>query len=128
MKPSSKQRFNCGCGKQHTIGSCAVIQTHWYTPPRGCCEGDYWNTGELQIVCPTTGVRNRVMFEFRTEIDWMERNKFKNDPEQQFSFNYKKLFKEVKDVYEDHTVSSLGGTVNNFYFDKHHKRFGIKIG
>lgn len=120
----SRQMFQCSCGKMHAINHCTVIQTHWYTQPRGCCEGDYWNTGELRIICPTTKVRNRVMFEQRSDIAWEKRQDFKYNPEAQFSANYRSLF---KGIIEDHDEDK-GATFNNYYFDKNHKKFGISIG
>lgn len=49
-----------GCGTFIPIGELTYIQTKWYTPPRGCSEGDYWNDGEGQFDCPKCGNRNRM--------------------------------------------------------------------
>lgn len=49
-----------GCGMGHKIKDIVYIQTHWYTPPRGCTGGDYWNAGEGNFVCPSCGCRNRL--------------------------------------------------------------------
>lgn len=122
----SRKKFKCSCGKMHIINKCTVIQTHWYTPPRGCCEGDHWNVGELQILCPTTGVRNRVMFN-NWDTDWSLRGSYDFNPELQFSRNYKDLFKEVVDEH-DGGGSGKSHSYNNFYFDKNRKKFGIYIG
>lgn len=116
-------KFLCCCGKYHTIKDCVVIQTHHYIPARGCCEGDYWNEGELHIVCPKTDVRNRILFKDNYDVDWKIRQDYDYNPEKQFSRLYKDLFKEVR---EEHR----GGAYefkNNYYFDKNHKKFGIKI-
>jgi len=122
-KQNAGKRFICACGKLHAIKDCTVIQTHWYTPPRGCCEGDYWNTGELRVVCPTTQIRNRVLFETRSEVPWEKRQDYAFSPEMQFSRQYRCLFKSV---IEDHD-QDRGPTFNNYYFDKNHKKFGIQI-
>jgi hypothetical protein len=124
----SLRKFKCSCGKMHTINKCVVVQTHWYTPPRGCCEGDHWNEGELQIVCPTTDVRNRVMFETDDEVDWKLRGDYDYSPELQFSRNYKDLFKEVVEEYDRESCGSSYQSYNNEYFDKNRKKFGIYIG
>ena len=47
----------------HKIKDCVAIQTHWYTEPSGCTEGDYWNQGEINIICPETNHRNRMLFD-----------------------------------------------------------------
>ena len=63
-------------------------------------EGDYWNDGELQFVCPETGIVNRLLFD-NNDVPLEERGIYKNDPEQQFRRNYGKLFKEVVDSYDE---------------------------
>lgn len=94
--------FPCGCGKEHIIRDCEAYQTHWYTPPRGCTEGDYWNEGELQIVCPDTGHRNRILFGAGDREIGAERK---------FRYDYKAKFKSVKDVYREDLP---GGHWNNY--------------
>jgi hypothetical protein len=49
-----------GCGTKHKVNDLTYIQTHWYTPPSGCTDGDYWNQGEGQFICPTCGELNRL--------------------------------------------------------------------
>lgn len=49
-----------GCGMAMEIRELTYIQTHWYTPPSGCTEGDHWNEGEGNFVCIHCGVRNRL--------------------------------------------------------------------
>ena len=48
-----------GCGKKNRVDKLTYIQTHWYTGPSGCMEGDYWNQGEGKFVCPKCGHLNR---------------------------------------------------------------------
>src|SRR3989344_6878999 len=97
------RKIKCGvCEDSHKIGDLTAIQTHWYTPPRECVEGDYWNEGELQFVCPETGIINRLLFD-NSDVPWEERRIYENDPEQQFKRNYKKRFKEVVDRYDEKT-------------------------
>lgn len=50
------------CKTLHKIGELTYIQTHWYTPPRGCTEGDYWNEGEGEFKCPACGQLNRMTY------------------------------------------------------------------
>jgi len=49
-----------GCGAKLHVSDLVYIQTHWYVPPSGCTDGDYWNTGEGQFVCPKCGCTNRL--------------------------------------------------------------------
>jgi len=121
-KRNKKRRIQCGgCSNSHEIGNLTAIQTHWYTSPRGCTEGDYWNEGELQFVCPETGIINRLLFD-NSDVPWEERRIYENDPEQQFKRNYKKRFKEVVDSYDEKTP---GKWVNNHYVDENRRKFGL---
>lgn len=128
----SRLKFPCACGIYHAIKDCVVIQTHWYTRPHGCCGGDYWNEGELQIVCPANNkLRNRVMFPSYSKVEWENRNKYAYSAEQQFSRIYKKLFKLVRDEYtkSDRSIFDELETkdYNNYYFDNNHKKFGLNV-
>lgn len=77
--------YGKGCGKKTAIGKLTYIQTHWYTQPRGCTEGDYWNEGEGQFECPKCGHRNRIYeYDDRGE-DWL---------------TMKDYFKKVVDEYD----------------------------
>ena len=118
-----KKTIRCDCGKMHRIKDCEVIQTHWYVSPSGCTDGDYWNEGELEFVCPETKECNRLLFEVQEQIDWEERIEYENDLEAQFKHLYKRHFKHVTDEYEHgHRMS-----VNNFYVDQNYKKFGLSI-
>ncbi len=121
-KRNKKRSIPCGgCSKPHQIGDLTAIQTHWYTQPHGCTEGDYWNEGELQFVCPETGIVNRLLFN-NYDIPWEERDVYENDPEQQFKRNYKKLFQKVVDSYGEKTSESW---VNNYYVDENRGKFEL---
>lgn len=48
------------CKTTHMIKDLTYIQTHWYTRPSGCMEGDYWNEGEGQFDCPSCDTRLRL--------------------------------------------------------------------
>jgi len=109
------------CESPHRIGDLTAIQTHWYTPPSGCNEGDYWNQGELQFVCPKTEVRNRLLFH-NYDVPWEERKQFANDPQAQFKRGYKRLFREVTD---EHEKTTPGPWVNNDYVDNNRAMFGL---
>ena len=117
---NKNRKIECGgCNDYHKIKDIMAIQTHWYTPPRGCTEGDYWNEGELQFVCPETGIINRLLFS-NYDVPYEERMDFDNNPGKQFKRNYKKLFREVKESYDRTTPDKL---VNNFYIDKNRRKF-----
>lgn len=120
---NGRKKIECAsCDKPHAIKTLTLIQTYWYTPPSGCTGGDYWNEGEVNFICPETEVRNRLLFN-NNEIPWEDRNKYENNPEDQFKANYKSLFKEVIDYYkEGHQTDEW---VNNFYVDQNRKKFGL---
>lgn len=119
---NENREIKCGgCKDFHKIGNLTAIQTHWYTPPHGCTGGDYWNEGELQFICPETGIINRLLFN-NHDVPWEERRNYANNPEEQFKRNYKRLFQEVKDSYDKTTP---GEWVNNFYIDQDRKKFRI---
>ena len=119
---NSRKKIQCSsCEKYHAIGKLAVIQTHWYESPYSCTGGDNWYEGELQYVCPTNNVRNRLLFN-NHDVLWQERDKFENNPEAQFKRSYKKLFGDVIDEYDEKGSSSW---VNNLYVDKNRKKFGL---
>lgn len=69
------------CSKPFPIMESEYLQTHWYTPPRGCSEGDYWNTGEGNCICPHCESRLRLY-----KVPEIEKLKYQ--------------FKSVRDVYE----------------------------
>lgn len=101
------------CKKRCLIANTVLYQTHWYTPPRGCTEGDYWNEGECQFVCHHCGTRNRLLFEQSYDYKLHCSVSPQNDT---FRWTYRNLFKEVKDVYDEGNVP---GTVwiNNYWID-----------
>lgn len=117
----SKARIKCAsCGKMHMIKTLDAIQAHSYVPPSGCTDGAYWVDAEMQFICPKTEVVNRLLI-FNHDVPWEERNKYENDPEEQFKRMYKKLFRSVKDTYSEKPYSQ----VNNDYVDENRKRFGL---
>jgi|SRR3989344_165605 len=122
-----KRKIECAsCESYHKIEELTAIQTHWYHEPHGCAEGDYWSEGELQFVCPTTNVRNRLLFD-DDDLPWEER-KDGNPTEKQFRYRYGSLFREVKEEHENDSFHSRGKYkfVNNYYVDKNRKKFGLR--
>lgn len=69
------------CGTVHRVKNLEYIQTHWYTSPSGCTDGDYWNVGEGQYQCPVC------------ETIW----RLYDCPE---LTSLKHLFKSVRDTYD----------------------------
>lgn len=52
-------KFHCKeCLVHYRIKDSVYIQTHWYTRPSGCTEGDYWNEGEGLSECPKCKTRS----------------------------------------------------------------------
>lgn len=117
---NQKRKIKCAsCPNSHEIKTLDCIQTHWYTAPYGCTGGDHWSYGELQYVCPTTKIVNRLLFD-NYDVPYENRSKYAHDPEAQFARNYKHLFKSVIDEYNE-----KHDTVNNYYVDKNRKKFGL---
>ncbi len=131
-KRNKNRKIKCeGCEGSHEIGDLTAIQSYWYTPPRGCTEGDYWNQGELRFICPETSIINRLLFD-NIDVPWEERENYDNNPGEQFKRNYKHLFQKIEDSYDDTTLDlqrMLAGDkqkyANNFYVDKNRKKFGL---
>lgn len=111
----------CGCEDSYRVRELVAIQSHSYNPPYGCTGGDYWSEGELQFVCPETGVVNRLLFDDH-DVPYEERRKYENNPDSQFKKNYKRLFMEVE---KSHGRSTPNGWVNNYYVDKNRRKFGL---
>lgn len=121
----SRLLFQCACcPSKHAIRECVAIQTHWYTPPRGCTEGDYWNPGEIHILCPVTGHANRVLFHSHYKVDWSVRDRYEYSAEKQFNSMYLSLFKEVKDTFQDENKVPW---VNNYTFDDNRAKYGLHV-
>ena len=77
----SETAIQCSnCRIQSAIKDMTYIQTHWYTSPTGCNEGDYWNQGEGRCECPSCGCVMRLYEHPELEA-------------------LKSLFKEIKDTY-----------------------------
>ena len=51
-----RRLFTCiHCKEKYKLSEFGFIQTHHYTPPSGCNDGDYWNMCKLEvchILCP----------------------------------------------------------------------------
>lgn len=118
-KQRANKQFRCGCGKMHRIKDCVVIQDHYYVPPSGCTDGAYWTPTELQIICPDTDNKNRLLF----NIDCTSQHHFEYNASDQFKLMYKHLFKEVIDDYKKDKRQWW----NNFYIDKHPEKFGLCV-
>jgi len=123
VSKSSKKTYKCLCGKKHKFQNSEVIQTHFYVYPHGCTDGDYWLEGELQIICPTTNCKNRVLFD-EYKVPYEKRNEYKWSLELQFKRKYKKMFKKVINDYNDDSREWK----NCYYIDKHAKKYGLKLG
>jgi hypothetical protein len=58
------RRWRCraaGCGRTSKLSSVILVQTHWYVEPYSCSGGDYWRSGERNLVCPKCSVRHRMI-------------------------------------------------------------------
>lgn len=69
------------CRYTDKINELTYYQTHFYIPPRGCTEGDYWKHGEGRFVCPKCQKTNRLYD--RPEVEAL-----------------KPYFKQTEDVYD----------------------------
>jgi hypothetical protein len=118
----ANKQFKCGCGKMHKIKDCVAIQTHYYVPPSGCTDGAYWSDSEMQVICPITDKKSRLMFN-NNDVDWTARQSYGYNAYLQFKYIYLKLFKEVIQDYEKDERLWW----NNYYFDRNHEKFGLHI-
>lgn len=119
-KRNSNKTIKCSCEEMHKIKDLDLIQTYWYEEPYSCNAGDHWIAGELQFVCPKTGMRNRLLFN-NYDVSYENRDKYEFDPASQFSRNYKRLFKSVTDDKSRKDTPFR----NNYYVDQHRKKFGL---
>lgn len=128
-KSLGNKRFLCGCGKMHAIKTCDAIQSHYYTPPSGCTGGDYWNTGEIYIICPLTKQRNRLLYKSYWEVDYENREKYAYNAEKQFRRLFSSKFKSItpEHNYENERSDLIRQSWNNYYIDQNHKKFDIEI-
>ncbi len=118
-KRNKKRKIQCGgCNGYHQIQDLVAIQSHGYIPPSGEIGGDYWVETELRFVCPTTQVTNRLLF----TNDNPNGKKGGIDPEAQFRYQYRSLFREVREV---HSEQIQGRWVNNYYVDRNRREFGL---
>lgn len=102
----ANRMFKCVCGGKHRIRSCDAIQTHYENPNTGSPNGSYYEEGCIFIICPKTGVSNRVLLENSMTTD-------------HFRVLYSKLFKSIKSNYDKHHEN----WENNYYFQKNLKKF-----
>lgn len=124
-KENGKKTILCAaCEKRHAIKDLVLIQKYWYTPPRGCSDGDYWLPGEIRFICPSTDVVNRLLFN-TYDVPWDERDKYENDPQKQFVNIYGSLFQKIEEVYEKNSMQREW--VNNYYIDKNRESFGLVV-
>lgn len=107
------------CAEEHQICTLDLIRTHWYVQPSGCTDGDYWREGEWQFICPSTSVRNRIMFWDPYEI----RDKG-NDAESAFKRMYGGLFRSAEKEHKSQTPASW---VNNHYINENRGLFELPL-
>jgi len=60
-KAEGRRLIECEkCGKRSKVSNLTYIQTHFYTLPHGCTDGDYWSQDEGQFICPHCNCINRL--------------------------------------------------------------------
>lgn len=116
------RRVLCSCGKKHPLAALTLLITHFYIQPYGCTEGDYWKEGEWQFVCPTTNVRNRILFDDYA-VNWKQRDVIGVSAEATFKHLYYALFAQRHQMYGEGTNPSP--TFNNYFIDQHRKHFEL---
>lgn len=113
----------CSCGKRHAIGKLHLLITTYYHEPHGCSGGDYRTESEWQFVCPTTKVRNRLLFD-----DWglpYEQRQTLKAAEPSFKSIYRGLFASSETVYDGQGDWDKTPWTNNHYVDQHRERFEL---
>ena len=111
------------CNKKHSIYKLTAIQLYHYVEPHGCMEGGYWTKGELQFICPSTQIRNRIMFDH--EFDYTRMSSI-NEAEEEFKRKFKELFKEVVRKNHEGIYGQQDTFVNNYYIDQNRSKFGLR--
>lgn len=97
-----KQYIPCAkCERRSLIANVTLYQTHWYTPPSGCTDGDYWNEGECQFVCHHCNTVNRLLHK-STYDD--AKHQYVSAAHDIFRWQYRKTFKEVIDTHDDNAL------------------------
>lgn len=119
----ASKKFKCVCGSTHRISECEAVQSYWYESPHGCAGGDSWHSDSLYIVCPFSGVENRVLFD-DTDLEYNVRSQYKNNTEAQFKDMYTKGFKAVNSRYDSKKPTRWA---NNFYFENNRKYFSLRV-
>jgi hypothetical protein len=104
------------CGKRCFIAKATLVQTYWHVPPRGCCEGDYWKSGEMQFICYHCDCRNRLLHDEQYDF---QKHKYVSAKFDFFCEHYKYSFKEIVESYdgENSDMSRNRSWVNNFWID-----------
>ena len=77
-------KIKCGsCSHTFSIKDATFIQPHWYESPHGCMGGDIWHMDKnsAYVSCPECSATLNLYW--RPDI-----------------FKHKRLFKEIKDVYD----------------------------
>lgn len=110
-----RRKILCSCGKMHEIGKLALLVTHWH-------DDDYWIEGEWRFVCPTTSVRNRLLFN-DYNVEYNRRQEVSVAAEPTFKNIYHGLFAKREDVYE----KKGGDLYYNCYVDEHRERFELPV-
>jgi hypothetical protein len=105
----------CGCGNSYAIGELKLRVTHWYVEPHGCTGGDYWQEGEWQFVCPTSGALNRLLFHDYS-VEYSKRHTVGVAAEPTFKRLYRDLFASYIEVHERR--ESGQPMYNNFCVDQ----------
>lgn len=109
------QKIKCAsCGKFHALGGLTAVQTYWTDSDSDS------HRGELQFLCPKTGIRNRLLFN-NNDVPWPERKDYKNNPEDQFILTYSGLFGKT----QRETGEQSSTFVNNYYVDENRSKFGL---
>jgi ribosomal protein S27E len=90
------------CGKSSTLGKWSFIQDYWYTPPRGCTEGDYWNATKTEccyIACPHCRVMNYI-YNHPQKQKLLERI-------EPLRFDKEKVFAEIWEQYKNQPLKKI---------------------
>jgi len=127
----SEKEFKCVCGNVHKIKDCEAIQEHWYQSPYSCSGGDCWHEGELNILCPSSDLINRVMFNSEYDVEYSLRNKIEYSAQMQYKNIYKYLFKKIHNNYDRYRTPYFLGKPQNIknmhYFDNNRAYFDLSI-
>lgn len=120
----ANRTFLCLCGGRHKFKQCTGIR--FWEKSYSSYEDGNWS--DAHILCPKTGVINRILFSgYDLDIPYEKRREFDNDLNAQFQRMYAPLLQNVREHH------NLGETIhsfewgNNEHIAENYKRYELRV-